>query len=62
MPSNGRRDLIRRLKFKERAINNTVGFTEITELRNLEKELYTVTQKWEFHRKRTEEAEETLRK
>jgi hypothetical protein len=31
------------VQFKETAINKTVGFTEITELRNIEKELYTVT-------------------
>jgi hypothetical protein len=49
------------VQFKEAAINNTIGFTEITELRNREKELYTVTKKWEFYRKRIEEAEETLR-
>jgi hypothetical protein len=48
-------------QFKETAIKKIVGFTKITESRNLEKELYTVT-KWEFHMKRTEEAGETIRK
>jgi len=50
------------VQFTVTAIMKTVGFTEIAELRNLEKELYTVTEKWGFHRKRTEEAEEILRK
>jgi hypothetical protein len=50
------------VQFKATAIDNTVGFKVITELRNLENELYTVTQKWEFHRKRSEEAEESLQK
>jgi len=46
----------------ETAIKKPVGLTEITELRSVEKELYTVTEKWEFHRRRTEDADETLRK
>ena len=50
------------VQFKETTIKKTVRFTEITELRNLEKELYTVTEECGFRKKRTEEAEETLRK
>jgi hypothetical protein len=41
---------------KETAIKKIVGFAKITESRNTEKELYTVTNKWEFHTNRTEQA------